>query len=172
MVCIAFCFVFCFCSTQLQDEVRDVQKKLALVQQELDYQMARNQTLKVQSHEDLARTLAEADAVYKSTCDEHDRRIRELSRTHAKQCEDLCREVIQANQDGIRLARELNEVTQGTKYRSRSLGRPQQLLLRRSKASPSTRRFLMMVVMMLFMAVSTHHSLLPPLFLLFYSLDF
>lgn len=161
MVCVGFCFGFWICSTQLQDEVRDVQKKLALVQQELDHQIARNQTQKAQSNEDLARALAEADAVYKSTCDEHDRRIRELSKTHAKQCEDLCREVIQANQEAIRLAKELNEVKEGTNYRSRSLGRPQQLL-RRSKASPFTRRFLMMVMMMLFMAVSTHHRLFPP----------
>jgi hypothetical protein len=155
-----FVSYFALCSTQLQDEVRDVQKKLALVQQELDFQVARNHTLKVQSLEDLARALAEADAVYKSTCDEHDRRIRELSQSHAKQCEDLCREVIQANQEGIRLARELNEVTEGTNYRSRSLGRPQQLL-RRSKASPFARRCLMVVVMMLFMAVSIHQRWFP-----------
>jgi len=50
---------------------------------------------------------------YQVTIGEHDDRIREINRMHAKQCEELCREVVEANQEIMRLQKVLSDMTLG-----------------------------------------------------------
>jgi hypothetical protein len=57
------------------------------------------------------RTLAEAKEKYAKTCAEHDARITELSKSHASQCEELCREILKANLEADRLYGQLGEKT-------------------------------------------------------------
>jgi predicted secreted Zn-dependent protease len=48
-------------------------------------------------------SIQEHEAKYQKTCREHDHRITQLSKSHARQCEDLCREILKANSEADRL---------------------------------------------------------------------
>ena len=96
--------------SQLRDELRSARVDISLLKTRLKNESVLNKATKVESKKDYMRSIDEAQAVYDHTCSEHDLRICDISKTHAKQCEDLCREVIGANQEAARLRRSLKEL--------------------------------------------------------------
>jgi hypothetical protein len=99
--------------SQMKNELRSARADVALLETELKSEIFLNRETKLDSKKDYARTIAEAQVVYNHTVSEHDRRISHISKTHAKQCEELCREVIEANQETVRLRRKLKELNNG-----------------------------------------------------------
>lgn len=95
---------------QLKDEVRSARVDIALLKTKLQHETFLNKETKLDSKKDHARSIEEAQVVYDHTVSEHDHRISEIGKTHAKQCEELCKEVIEANQDAARLRRKLKEL--------------------------------------------------------------
>jgi hypothetical protein len=73
---------------------------------------------KDESREALKYALAEAEGKYRTGCLEHELRIQEMNRSHAEQCEQLCREVIQANRETIRLRKKIAELSSVTGLQS------------------------------------------------------
>lgn len=63
------------------------------------------------NHEQL---LKEAQEKYARTCAEHDVRITDLTKSHATQCESLCREILKANLEADRLQNELDPTKKRT----------------------------------------------------------
>jgi hypothetical protein len=76
----------------------------------LKYQRFLNKETKIDSKKNYKRSIEEAQVVYNHTMSAHDRRIRDISKAHAKQCEELCREVIEANQEAARHRKKLKEM--------------------------------------------------------------
>lgn len=66
---------------------------------------------KDESRAALKFALAEAEGKYKTASLENELRIQEMNRSHAEQCEQLCREVIQANRETVRLRKQNAELT-------------------------------------------------------------
>ena len=60
------------------------------------------------------RMLKEVNEKYARTCAEHDARITDLSKSHASQCESLCREILKANLEADRLQNELDPTKKRT----------------------------------------------------------
>ena len=79
--------------------------------------MSRNREQQTKHQLDTESILQERQDLYQSTLIEHDKRIQELSASHAKQCEDLCREVITANEEIARLNKQL-QIQQSQHLRS------------------------------------------------------
>jgi hypothetical protein len=89
---------------------------------------------KDETRQDLELALAEAQALYKSACAEHADRSIDINKSHAKQCEQLCREVVQANKEAMRLQKKLSEFTRGPNSIDRSI------VTLRSPEKPSPKR--------------------------------
>jgi hypothetical protein len=66
------------------------------------------------TREELEKELAEARKLREITCADYENRIKKMNKSHAKQCEDLCREVIDTNRENIRLKQQLADLTNGT----------------------------------------------------------
>jgi hypothetical protein len=62
---------------------------------------------------DFDKELPKAQDVYTCTIEEHRRRITELNKSHAEQCDEMCLEIVEANQEVNRLRRELRIVRKG-----------------------------------------------------------
>eukprot|EP00339_Tiarina_fusa_P022354 CAMPEP_0117025686 /NCGR_PEP_ID=MMETSP0472-20121206/18955_1 /TAXON_ID=693140 ORGANISM="Tiarina fusus, Strain LIS" /NCGR_SAMPLE_ID=MMETSP0472 /ASSEMBLY_ACC=CAM_ASM_000603 /LENGTH=654 /DNA_ID=CAMNT_0004732481 /DNA_START=215 /DNA_END=2179 /DNA_ORIENTATION=+ len=76
---------------------------------------------KADTREELERELAEARKLREDTCAEYEARIQKMNKSHAKQCEDICREVIETNRENIRLKQQVADLTSaGTKGSSTS----------------------------------------------------
>jgi hypothetical protein len=99
--------------SQLKDELRSKKAAIALLQTELKNERFLNKENKLDSKKDYERSVEEAQVVYARSIEEHDTRISDISKTHAKQCEELCREVIEANREAARLRRELRKLNSG-----------------------------------------------------------
>ena len=61
------------------------------------------------SREELERELVATRMQYKHTRDDYERRINNITKTHGKQCNHLCHEVIEINRENIRLRQQLAE---------------------------------------------------------------
>jgi hypothetical protein len=86
---------------------------MTLLGKELKVQVSVNEKRKDGINRDFDKELPKAQDVYTCTIEEHRRRITELNKSHAKQCDEMCLEVVEANQEVNRLRRELRIVRKG-----------------------------------------------------------
>lgn len=84
-----------------------------LLEQRLELQKRASQEIQAATQAQADRDVRKVADKCKRTIAEHDERIEDLNRTHAVQCEQLCREVVEANQEIMRLQRVLTEMTRG-----------------------------------------------------------
>jgi hypothetical protein len=97
-----------FC--QLEDELEVARSERALLEKRLDTYMQYSKKRKDESREALKFALAEAAEKHKTSCFEHELRVQEMNRSHAEQSEQLCREVIEANREVVRLQKKIAEM--------------------------------------------------------------
>ena len=96
----------------------------SLLEQRLQHQLRASNVESTETGEtrrDLEKSLQEIQALYKSAVLEHEDRIMEINKSHAKQCEQLCREVVLANQEAARLQKTLSTFTRGAHTIDRSI---------------------------------------------------
>lgn len=106
-----------------------------LIKQQLDHQLQTSREKREEEDgtcHDLKRALAEAQALYRSVCEEHEDRTTEMNKAHAKQCEQLCRDVVQAHSEIKRLKNVFPPLTGGSHSIVWSI-----LMLGSSKNSPA-----------------------------------
>jgi hypothetical protein len=94
----------------LELELQVVRSERDLMEQRLDYHLELDRTTKDDERESLLDELAQAQELYRETCTEYKTRIKELNKSHAEQCDQLCREVIISNREVVRLQTKLSEV--------------------------------------------------------------
>jgi hypothetical protein len=85
----------------------------SLLEQRLEHQLHVSQEENDESRHDLEQALARALELVDNTVTEHELRVSEMNKSHAHQCEQLCREVVQANQETARLEKKLAELSKG-----------------------------------------------------------
>jgi hypothetical protein len=85
----------------------------SLLEQRLEHQLHVSQEDTDESRHDLEQALARASELYDNTVTGHELRMSEMNKSHAHQCEQLCREVVQADQETARLENKLAELSKG-----------------------------------------------------------
>lgn len=110
----------------------------AMLQQQLEMQKQANTA---KDNDMLAQTDTEVQAVvrqYEALIADHEERINEMNKNHAKHCEQLCKEVVEANQESMRLQKRLAEITNGGFTVERKIA--ESIPMTRSVSSKSTKR--------------------------------
>lgn len=107
-------------SNKLLDKIAEMHDTISVLQSEKSSLEKRLKSQNQVIHEVKTAWQREADLQierivqrYQVTIGEQDDRVREINRMHAKQCEELCREVVDANQEIIRLQKVLSDMTLG-----------------------------------------------------------
>jgi hypothetical protein len=103
---------------QLEESSKDQEHALLLAQKELKQSKALGKKYLRESKTEHDRSLSEAQGKYSRTCSEHDGRITDLSKSHANQCEELCREILRANLEADRLQSKLGAIDGSKKERT------------------------------------------------------
>eukprot|EP00429_Kryptoperidinium_foliaceum_P016449 CAMPEP_0176043530 /NCGR_PEP_ID=MMETSP0120_2-20121206/21602_1 /TAXON_ID=160619 /ORGANISM="Kryptoperidinium foliaceum, Strain CCMP 1326" /LENGTH=482 /DNA_ID=CAMNT_0017376937 /DNA_START=46 /DNA_END=1494 /DNA_ORIENTATION=- len=96
---------------EMQQEIIAVQSEKALIEQRLEVQKQKDDEIREISRRQFDQELHEKVQMYEIAIAEHDHRILEINQRHANQCEQLCREVVEANQEVVRLQKVLFEVS-------------------------------------------------------------
>jgi hypothetical protein len=86
-----------------------------LAQKELDQEKVWREKLQHETQDDFVGALKEEKENYAKVVKQHEARITELKQAHAKQCDELCREVLKANLEADRLHNQLNGGERKTK---------------------------------------------------------
>jgi hypothetical protein len=94
----------------LEQELEVVRSERDLMEQRLDNHLD-CAIKKDDDRNSLLAELAQAEELYKKTCEEHKFKIKELNKSHAEQYDQLCQEVILANREVVLLQARLSEVT-------------------------------------------------------------
>jgi hypothetical protein len=102
----------------LEESSKDQEHALLLAQKELKQSKALGKKYLRESKTEHDRSLSEAQGKYSRTCSEHDGRITDLSKSHANQCEELCREILRANLEADRLQSKLGTMDGSKKERT------------------------------------------------------
>lgn len=85
----------------------------ALLEKKVETQKQATEEVRVSFQKKVDQEIKEIAQKYERMLAEHDERIIEINRMHAKQCEQLCREVVEANQEVMRLQKVLTDMTRG-----------------------------------------------------------
>jgi hypothetical protein len=102
----------------LEESNKDLDHKLLLAVKELKQSKALSEKHLRESKMEYDGALSDAQEKYSRTCGEHDARITDLSKSHANQCEDLCREILKANLEADRLQSKLGTTDGSRKERT------------------------------------------------------
>lgn len=102
----------------MEESSKNLEHALLLAQKELKQSKALSEKHLLESKTEHGRTLLEAQEKYSSTCIEHDARITSMSKSHANQCEELCREILRANLEADRLQSKLGILDGSKKERT------------------------------------------------------
>lgn len=86
-----------------------------LAQKELDQEKIWREKLQHETQDGFVGALKEEKENYAKVVKQHETRITELKQAHAKQCDELCREVLKANLEADRLHNQLNGGERKTK---------------------------------------------------------
>ena len=86
-----------------------MKNKLETYQKDMDRQVKKYNDLLSQMKSDRDVIVMEREETHMTLIEEHEKRIQELKSNHAKQCEELCSEIISANQEVARLTKLLEK---------------------------------------------------------------
>ncbi len=93
----------------MYEALSTIRSEKAVLEERLEAQMQNAEEIRAAAREELI----EIRQKHEGTVSEHDERIILINRMHANQCEQLCREVVEANQEVIRLQNVLADMTRG-----------------------------------------------------------
>lgn len=96
---------------EMRQELRISITERELLEQRLENQKRQSNDIRAATQKQVGLEVDEVVQKYERKVAEHEKRISELNRIHAKQCEDLCREVVDANQEVMRLQKIISEMT-------------------------------------------------------------
>jgi hypothetical protein len=92
---------------QLEEKKKYLEDHWVLAQKELDQEKALRVKLQNEMKYELERGLEEERDKYDRAVGDHEARISELKAAHAKQCDELCGEILKANLESDRLANQI-----------------------------------------------------------------
>lgn len=96
---------------QLEDELQVARSERELLEQRLDAYMEYSKKRKDGWREALNLASEAVEEKYKTACLGHELKIQEINRLHAEQCDQLCREVINANREAVCLRKRIAEMS-------------------------------------------------------------
>jgi hypothetical protein len=95
----------------MQEELRSVQSEKVLLEQRLAIHKQASSEVREAFQKQLDRETRAITEKYQAIIASHDKRIVEINETHARQCEELCREVVDASKEAMRLQKELVDLS-------------------------------------------------------------
>jgi hypothetical protein len=98
---------------QMRGELRVLNFDKRLLEQRLESQKRASKDIRAATQQQVDLEVEDAVLTYQRKINDHELRIAELNNVHANQCEELCREVVEANQEVMRLQKVMLEMTRG-----------------------------------------------------------
>jgi len=139
---------------QLTQLTKDLEQKLLLTQKELQQQDILHKKYTDESKKEHEKALSQQQEKYAKTCAEHDARITALSKSHAQQCEELCREILKTNLEADRLQTRINTIEGTNEQRAMPLSTPS----KSTRTTNRTSRFIFLFAAALSIAVGIVHT--------------
>jgi hypothetical protein len=94
-------------------QLRVMKAEKTLLEQRLEVQKRASNDVRAATQRQVDLEVEEIVLRYQRKIEKHEQRVLELNNVHANQCEELCREVVEANQEVMRVQKVLSEMARG-----------------------------------------------------------